>query len=229
MLMLFGAGESKFLHRPSIIRFFRWFAIPMPARFLLLVCRCRRIAFAIQRMRVSNCCAALISTKKFSECVRKGVWPSEGSVSEEVLAIAHSLGVKWMATDEGVLGRSSGNWFSSRRWRTPDSDNAREALQHSPLRKSWHGNAHDLPRPCHVGPGWIRVFRHARAGCRQSSDPQHQGSAQPILSKGKDAMVPVILDGENAWEYYPQSGREFLRRFCDGLQSDPQYRAAHSF
>jgi hypothetical protein len=34
-------------------------------------------------------------------------------------------------------------------------------------------------------------------------------------------MVPVILDGENAWEYYPQSGREFLRRFCDGLQQDP--------
>ena len=33
-----------------------------------------------------------------------GVWPSEGSVSEEVLAIAHRLGVQWMATDEGVLG-----------------------------------------------------------------------------------------------------------------------------
>ena len=40
-------------------------------------------------------------------CIRdrpQGVWPSEGSVSEETLAIAHSLGIKWMATDEGVLG-----------------------------------------------------------------------------------------------------------------------------
>src|SRR5215467_1814450 len=37
-----------------------------------------------------------------------GVWPSEGSVSEEVLSVAQSLGVKWMATDEGVLGRSLG-------------------------------------------------------------------------------------------------------------------------
>ncbi|MFZ1009294.1 MAG: hypothetical protein WAN65_20800, partial [Candidatus Sulfotelmatobacter sp.] len=34
----------------------------------------------------------------------QGMWPSEGSVSEEVLAIAHSLGIQWMATDEGVLG-----------------------------------------------------------------------------------------------------------------------------
>ena len=41
----------------------------------------------------------------------QGVWPSEGSVSEEALAIAHSLGIKWMATDEGVLGRSTGVFF----------------------------------------------------------------------------------------------------------------------
>ena len=41
-----------------------------------------------------------------------GVWPSEGSVSEEVLTIAQSLGVKWMATDEGVLGRSLGINFA---------------------------------------------------------------------------------------------------------------------
>ena len=41
----------------------------------------------------------------------QGVWPSEGSVSEEVLGIAQSLGVKWMATDEEVLGRSLGVSF----------------------------------------------------------------------------------------------------------------------
>ena len=38
-------------------------------------------------------------------------------------------------------------------------------------------------------------------------------------------MVPIILDGENAWEYYPQSGREFLRRFYDALQRDPGVEA----
>ena len=27
---------------------------------------------------------------------------------------------------------------------------------------------------------------------------------------------PIILDGENAWEYYPRSGRDFLRRLYDG-------------
>src|SRR5213075_1805734 len=41
----------------------------------------------------------------------KGCWPSEGSVSDEVLHIAHKLGFQWMATDEGVLGRSIHSLF----------------------------------------------------------------------------------------------------------------------
>jgi hypothetical protein len=42
-------------------------------------------------------------------------------------------------------------------------------------------------------------------------------SAQPLINEGKDATVSIILDGENAWEHYPRSGREFLRRLYDGL------------
>ena len=38
-------------------------------------------------------------------------------------------------------------------------------------------------------------------------------------------MFPIILDGENAWEYYPQSGREFLRRFYGALEITPGIEA----
>ena len=55
----------------------------------------------------------------------QGVWPSEGSVSEEVLAIAHKLKVQWMATDEGVLGRSLGINFSRDAYGNLDADGAR--------------------------------------------------------------------------------------------------------
>ena len=41
-----------------------------------------------------------------------GMWPSEGSVSNEAVSIAAQLGVQWMATDEGVLGRSLGHEMS---------------------------------------------------------------------------------------------------------------------
>ncbi len=50
-------------------------------------------------------------------------------------------------------------------------------------------------------------------------------SARPVLDRGRDAVVSIILDGENAWEYYPKSGREFLRRFYEGLQRDPEIEA----
>jgi Glycosyl hydrolase family 57 len=50
-------------------------------------------------------------------------------------------------------------------------------------------------------------------------------AARPVLDKGRDAVVSIILDGENAWEYYPKSGREFLRRFYDGLQREPGLEA----
>ena len=50
-------------------------------------------------------------------------------------------------------------------------------------------------------------------------------AAQPVLQSGSDAVVPIILDGENAWEYYPESGREFLRRFYDALQKDRSMEA----
>ena len=45
-------------------------------------------------------------------------------------------------------------------------------------------------------------------------------AARPVLAQGRDAVVSGILDGENAWEYYPKSGREFLRRFYDALQRE---------
>ena len=75
------------------------------------VCRFLRIASDIPKTRANNCSAGWIFTRKFSECGPRGVWPSEGSVSEEAIAIAAELGVKWMATDEGVLSRTTGMSF----------------------------------------------------------------------------------------------------------------------
>jgi hypothetical protein len=42
---------------------------------------------------------------------------------------------------------------------------------------------------------------------------------------GKPAVVSVVLDGENAWEYYPKNGREFLKSFYGRLASDPELKA----
>jgi hypothetical protein len=77
----------------------------------------------------------------------KGMWPSEGSVSEEVQDWPASNGLEWMATDEEVLGRSSGNFFRTRRPGPPLGRAGGAALQHLSLRTGKHADEPDLPRP----------------------------------------------------------------------------------
>jgi len=155
----------------------------------------------------------------------KGVWPSEGSVSEEVVAIAHSLGVQWMATDEGVLGRSSGAFFAR------DGDGrlpAPLAEKLYTIHRYENGSAamhlvfrdhtiSDLIGFVYSGMPPAEAAKHLLGNIKEA--------AKPVLAKGRDAVVSIILDGENAWEYYPKSGREFLRRFYESLQREPDVEA----
>src|SRR5579864_1425531 len=148
----------------------------------------------------------------------QGCWPSEGSVSEEVLNIGAKLGLKWMATDEGVLGRTLGAYLSR------NGDGRLESEAASRLYKVYRYEKSESP--VHL------VFRdHALSDLigfvYSGMEPQAaadnfmqkvKDSAQALVEQGKDATVAIILDGENAWEHYPGSGREFLRRLYDGMR-----------
>jgi alpha-amylase/alpha-mannosidase (GH57 family) len=155
----------------------------------------------------------------------QGVWPSEGSVSEEVLAIAHNLGVKWMASDEEVLGRSLGISFLR------DSHgrlSAESAAKLYTVHRFENGQTemHMIFRE-HTLSDLIGFVYSGMAPQEAADHLIHniKQSAQPLLEAGHDAIIPIILDGENAWEYYPRSGREFLRRFYDALQREPGVEA----
>ena len=159
----------------------------------------------------------------------QGVWPSEGSVSEETLAIAHQLGVQWMATDEGVLGRSLGINFPRDGNGYLNSDGARRLYT---IYRYENANAGAATRMNllfrdHTLSDLIGFVYSGMPPQEAATNLIHKikESAKPVLASGQDAVVSIILDGENAWEYYPQSGREFLRRFYDGLQKDPEIEA----
>ena len=149
-----------------------------------------------------------------------GLWPSEGSVSEEVLALAGKQGVQWMATDEGVLGRSIGYNFSRDAHGRLHGDSAEQLYNIHRYEKGdtrMHMIFRDHTLSDLVGFVYSRMPANDAANHLLNTIRE---SARPVLDRGKDAVISVILDGENAWEYYPQSGREFLRRFYDGLQND---------
>jgi len=46
-----------------------------------------------------------------------------------------------------------------------------------------------------------------------------------IVAGGRDALVPIILDGENAWEYYYRNGRPFLRELYGRISREPRMQA----
>jgi alpha-amylase/alpha-mannosidase (GH57 family) len=155
----------------------------------------------------------------------KGVWPSEGSVSEEALAIASGLGIQWMATDEGVLGRSTGSYFArDGNGRLPG--HLAEKLYNIHRYESASTTMHMVFRDHTISD----LIGFVYSGMPPADAARHligniKEAAKPVLAMGRDAVVSIILDGENAWEYYPKSGREFLRRFYDGLQHEPGVEA----
>ncbi|GAC1430744.1 MAG: glycoside hydrolase family 57 protein [Terriglobales bacterium] len=155
----------------------------------------------------------------------QGVWPSEGSVSEEVFGIGHQLGVKWMATDEGVLARTLGISFGrDGSGRLPR--NAAEKLYTLHRYENDETEMHLIFRDHAISDlvGFVYSGMPAQEAANHLIHNIRQ-AAQPLLDQGRDALVPLILDGENAWEHYPQSGREFLRRFYHQLQHDPGIEA----
>ena len=152
----------------------------------------------------------------------RGAWPSEGSVSEEVLAIAHKVGLEWMATDEGVLGRSLG--VSLHRDRSGRLEAGALQRLYTIYRYEKQESALHLVFRDHALSDMIG-FVYSGMPAREAAAHLIQSlkdSAQPVLRSGENAVVSIILDGENAWEFYPRSGREFLRRLYDGLSHDPQ-------
>ena len=151
-----------------------------------------------------------------------GLWPSEGSVSDQALEIAMDLGFKWFATDEGVLGRTRNIGF----WRDAEGYPENGADLYTPWKLQRAGKEiFGFFRDHYVSD--LVGFVYSRMGAVAAAEDLHRriraiGNREP---QGRTATVSVILDGENAWEYYPENGRQFLREFYRRVQDDPEIRA----
>ncbi len=129
-----------------------------------------------------------------------GLWPSEGSVSDEALSLAAEAGFEWAASDNGVLAQ------------TIHQDGGAEVTYRSYL---WQQQGRELRMifrdhflSDQVG------FVYSRMGAEEAAShflDRIRENTRPMLERGVDVLVPIILDGENAWEYYDHNGRPFLR------------------
>jgi alpha-amylase/alpha-mannosidase (GH57 family) len=144
-----------------------------------------------------------------------GMWPAEGSVSPEALAVLASEGVRWAGSDEGVLLRS-----------LPAGTNRMKALY-----RPWRVDA---------GPGGelsmlfrdrnlsdVIGFTYAKVAARHAAQDftthvRAVGEAWAAERQPGPATVGVFLDGENAWEHYPASGHEFLDQLYATLEASAE-------
>ena len=142
-----------------------------------------------------------------------GLWPSEGSISPETLNIAVKSGYRWGATDEILLSKATGNPVHR------DCDGVPKEpgwLYHPYIANTPSGEITVLFRDHHLSD--LIGFEYSRWNaaeaashfCRIINSIYDKLSTIRTGSRREEYVVPVILDGENAWEYFPDSGEAFL-------------------
>ncbi len=142
-----------------------------------------------------------------------GCWPSEGSVSEDTLKLIEDSGFSWAASGEAVLHNS---------------------LRASGIKGA--GWADHLHRPCQASKGGVPCFFRSdklsdligfKFATWHADDAvgnlveQLEGIAAECEKPG-ERVVSIIMDGENAWEHYPENGFYFLDALYRRLGAHPK-------
>ena len=125
-----------------------------------------------------------------------GFWPAEGAVDTKSVALYKEAGLKWIATDEAILFKSLGSEDRKALYKMYDFEGVKIGFRD-------HGLS-DL-----IGFTYRFWEPHSAA--------EHFVSALHKIEEAHDnADVFVILDGENAWEFYENNAFDFF----DALYSE---------
>ncbi|CAK0774690.1 Glycoside hydrolase [Gammaproteobacteria bacterium] len=157
-----------------------------------------------------------------------GCWPAEGGVSNATLTLLGEMGFRWCASGESVLRNSlnrhhrhqEGNWLHRSYHFEPTHSQTETPLtcffrddgladRIGFLYSTWHADDAVGDLVHHLGNIALAV-NHIH-----STDAIH-----------RNAIVSIVMDGENAWEYYPENGYYFLSALYQRIAEHPHLRLA---
>ena len=128
----------------------------------------------------------------------RGMWPSEGSVSDAVVPIVARSGIQWIATDEEVLAKSKGSKLA------PED---KYRMYHAGLDTTVGVIFRDHKLSDDIGSVYPKM-----GGVEAANDLIKKINAIGTSLAGAQGefVVPIIMDGENAWEQFERDGKDFL-------------------
>ena len=140
-----------------------------------------------------------------------GCWPSEGGVSAPALGLLEEYGFSWAASGESVFRHSQAH---------PDNT----AVTDSSLYQGFHLAEGELA--CFFRDdglsdliGFTYSDWHADDAVNNLIEHLENIAAS---TQGQDGrLVSIILDGENAWEHFPENGYYFLNTLYQRLAEHP--------
>ena len=152
----------------------------------------------------------------------RGMWPSEGSVAQAIIGPIADAGLEWIATDEEILSASTDGWIS----RDAAGYLRNPQMLYRPWRIEEDGRQLQIVFRDHAMSDQIG-FHYQRYAPQHAVDDfvgklEAIGHATRASAPHRPTLVSIVLDGENCWEYYPQSGLEFLRQLYRRIAAHPR-------
>ena len=150
----------------------------------------------------------------------RGLWPSEGSIAPELVPLLQQAGIRYFCSDEDNLFRSLSRETAAHG----------KAPEHLELFQGWtieHGEAsvqavfREKPLSDFIG------FMAAKNSPENAAGHllHHLANIARALPEHR-GIIPLILDGENAWETFSDGGQSFLRALYAGVLAEPLLKSA---
>ena len=137
-----------------------------------------------------------------------GLWPAEGSVSEDIIPLLVKYGITWISSDEEILMQSI------------KAFNGKNNYLYKPYIARKNGSEVKIifrNKELADAIGFLYSKWDAKAAVNDFIDKIY-GIAN---TTGIDnPLITIILDGENAWEYYKNNALDFFTELYERLSND---------
>ncbi len=135
-----------------------------------------------------------------------GIWPSEGGVSQDALQLFADDGFTWVASGGSVL------------------DNSHQAHSKSCSHRVYRFGDADID--CVFRDDGLSdligfTYSDWHAEDAVANLVGHMENIAELCPDRDNCLISIILDGENAWEYYPENGYYFLHHLYKTLAEHP--------